>query len=165
MSSGIVDDLAIPSKALGLVVSNPSRSTKDTDCNSAIRHLIVRYPPPQPPIRAFGQAPRETRAWAGNPGFSHNRFCLRTPGFQILRWKSAKVSDLSRENSRFAETGSITTTARSVQQVEPTSLRQRNLGRRTSRLEGSAHIRFQLGAILLIPANMILVSIWSRTTS
>jgi hypothetical protein len=34
----------------------------------------------QPPIRAFGQAPQETREWAGNHGFSRIRFCLRTPG-------------------------------------------------------------------------------------
>ena len=58
----------------------------------------------QPPIHALGQAPRETQEWAENPGFSHIRSCLRTPGWPMLRWKSAKVSGLVRKYSRFAET-------------------------------------------------------------
>jgi hypothetical protein len=39
-------------------------------------NLLVRYLPPQPLIRAFGQAPQETREWPGNPGFLRIRFRL-----------------------------------------------------------------------------------------
>ena len=43
-------------------------------------------------IRAFRQAPQETQAWAGNPGFSRIPFRLWTPGSPDLRRKSPKVS-------------------------------------------------------------------------
>jgi hypothetical protein len=58
----------------------------------------------QPRIPAFGQAPQETREWAGNPGFSRIRFRLWAPRSPIPGWKSPKVSGLVREYSRFAET-------------------------------------------------------------
>jgi hypothetical protein len=69
-----------------------------------IRHIEVRILPPQPAIRALGQAPRGSREWAENPSFLSIRFRLQTPGSPIFRWKSPKVSGLVREYSRFAET-------------------------------------------------------------
>jgi hypothetical protein len=57
----------------------------------------------QPAIHAFGQAPQETREWAGNPGFSRIRFRLRTPALPNLRCKSPKVSGRFRKYSRFGE--------------------------------------------------------------
>jgi hypothetical protein len=53
---------------------------------------------------ALGQAPEETPEWAGNPGFSRVRFCLRTPALPDLRRKSPKVSGHFRKYSRFGET-------------------------------------------------------------
>jgi len=70
----------------------------------------------QPAIYAF-RSFQETREWAGNPAFRAFDFVCRTPCLHISRWKSAKVSALSANSSRFAETiwetGSISTAARS----------------------------------------------------
>jgi hypothetical protein len=56
----------------------------------------------QPGSPAFGQASQETRDWAGNPGISPVRFCLRKSA--IAGRQSAKVSGHTPEYSRFAET-------------------------------------------------------------
>jgi hypothetical protein len=67
------------------------------------RNMEVRILPGQPGTLAFSQAPRETREWAGNAGFSRGRFRLQTPKSVISGRQLAKVSGHVREYSRFAE--------------------------------------------------------------
>jgi hypothetical protein len=58
----------------------------------------------QPATPAFRRPPQEKRKWAGNAGFSRVRLRLQTPKSAIAGRQSAKVSDHTREYSRFAET-------------------------------------------------------------
>src|SRR4051794_31662463 len=53
---------------------------------------------------AFCQASQETREWAADPGFSRIHFGLWSPGLPKWRRKSAKVSGILPEYSRFGET-------------------------------------------------------------
>ena len=70
----------------------------------SIGNVQVRILPSQPAIPAIGQASRETRKRAGNPGFSRIHFRLWTSGWPSWRRKSTKVSGHLREYSRFRET-------------------------------------------------------------
>ena len=66
------------------------------------RHIEVRIFAPQPGTPAFHQAPRETRKWARNPGFSRIRFVSGLPVPLFQGGKRQKSPALS--GNSFAET-------------------------------------------------------------
>jgi hypothetical protein len=74
------------------------------DDNFKNRNSRVRYLPHQPASPGFGQAPRDTRERAGNPGFSRIPFRLQTPNSPNRAREPPKVSGRFPENSRFGET-------------------------------------------------------------
>jgi len=78
----------------GAKVSTPEFRGNEAKLSRHFKRLIsignvgVRSLDGQPGIPAFDRASRETREWAGNPGFSGIRFRLWTPALPNLRWKS-----------------------------------------------------------------------------